>query len=345
MTEQIILAAAIVLVALVVAFEAVETWRWRGSKNRPASRFAVVRFARHIPGGVIGLITLRGWRDRSAKPDLTMPSEDVARRLGQPAPGPVHVQPQRIVVSGARRADWTVSPTAVVPPVPQRSSRPSRVRLVRDTVGAAIVLVGFVVAFANLLPVKPGPDGGVLAATGTPGFTPVIVTPQPTDSPVALAPATPAPTPVPTPTGPPVLVSSTPSPTPTPPPTPAPTSRPTSAPTQAPPPAATSRPTQKPTPKPTAKPTPKPAARITSFTAPGNALPLEDITFTFSYQHATSFSIDYDDSSSQDSGALGGNGSGSRNHQFTFSGTYHVVLTVFGAAGSPDIASVTVNVP
>ena len=200
MTEQIILAAAIVLAVLVLVFEVVETWRWRGSKNRPASRFAVVRFVRRIPSGVIGLITLRPLRHRRPKPDLSMPSEDVARRLGQPVLGPVHVQPQRIVVSGARRADWAVAPTAVVPPVPQRSSRPSRIRLVRDTLGAAFVLVGFVVAFANFLPVKAGPDGGVLAATGTPGFTPVIVTPQPADSPVAVAPATPAPTPTATPT-------------------------------------------------------------------------------------------------------------------------------------------------
>ena len=86
MTEQIILATAIVLAALVVVFEAVETWRWRGSKNRPPSRFAVVRFVRGIPGGIFGVVTLRRWRNRRAKPDLTMPSDDVARpRLGPAA--------------------------------------------------------------------------------------------------------------------------------------------------------------------------------------------------------------------------------------------------------------------
>lgn len=345
MTEQIILAAAIVLVALVVVFEAVETWRWRGSNNRPPSRLGVVRFVRRIPGAVIGFVTLRRLRERHANADLTMPSEAVALRLGQPPPGPVHVQPQRIVVSGARPTSRMIAPTAVVPPVPQRSSRPSRLRLVRDTVGAAFVLVGFVVVFANLLPVKADPQSSVLAVTGTPEFTPVIVTPQPADSPVAVAPATLVPTQTETP----VLVSSTPSPTPTATPTSAPTARPTARPTPPPTqaPVVTPPPTAKPkpTPKPTPRPTPIPVAKITAFTAPGNALPLEDVTFSFSYLHARSFEIDYDDSNGVDSGTLSGNGSGSRVHQFTFPGTYHVVLTLRGAAGSPDIASVTVNVP
>ena len=367
MTEQIILATAVVLATLVVAFEAVETWRWRGSENRPPSRFAVVRFVRAIPGGILGIVTLRRWR-RGARLDLTMPSDDVARRLGQPLLGPVHVQPQRIVVSGTRPARRAQPPTAIVPAVPQQSPRPSRARLVRDTLGAAFVLVGFVVVFANLLPVKAEPDGSVLDATGAPAFTPVVVTPQPAASAVALAPATaeptPAPTlapiPAPTPTGTPALVSSTPSPTPvaaataapTPAPTPAPTVKPTPRPTPRPTPPPTPPPTSPPTPKPTPKPTPPPtpqptpppAAQITAFSAPGNALPLVSITFSFSFRNATSFSIDYDDNSSGDSGGLGGTGSDSTTHGYALPGVYHVVLTVSGPGGS-DAASVTVSVP
>lgn len=350
MTEQIILAAAIVLAVLVLVFEVVETWRWRGSKNRPASRIPPVRFVRRIPGGVIGLVTFRRWRNRRTKPDPTMPSEDVARRLGQPAPGPILLQPGRIVVSGTGPVGRTVAPAAVVPLAPQRSPRPSRVRLVRDTVGGAFVLFGLVVAFATLLPVKSDLQGAVEGATGVPSFTTVIVSPPPAASVVAVATATPAPTPAPTPTETPVLVSSTPSPSPTPtptvPPTPAPTprptQRPTAPPTQAPtPPPPTAKPTAKPTPRPTPRPTPKPAARITSFTAPSNALPLEVAVFSFNFQNATSWVIDYDDNT-QDSG---GSGTHSASHSYALPGSYRAVLTVYGAGGSSDAAYRTVNVP
>jgi hypothetical protein len=236
-----------------------------------------------------------------------------------------------------------IAPTAVVPPVPQRSSRPSRLRLVRDTVGAAFVLVGFVVVFANLLPVKADPQSSVLAVTGTPEFTPVIVTPQPADSPVAVAPATLAPTP----TEAPVLVSSTPSPTPTATPTSAPTARPTARPTPPPTqaPVVTPPPTAKPkpTPKPTPRPTPRPAPVITSFTAPSNALPEVPITFGFSFAHGTSWVIAYDDGE-QDSCNSGCGTSGSPTHSYAFPGSYTAALTVFGG-GKSDAAWRTVNVP
>ena len=100
-----------------------------------------------------------------------MSSEDVARRLGD-APvqgpdgmvGPVHLQPGRIVVSGAgapviRQSTAPVQPTQQMQPVQPirepRPPRPSRLRLARDTIGAALILGGFIVVFANLVP--PGP--------------------------------------------------------------------------------------------------------------------------------------------------------------------------------------------
>jgi hypothetical protein len=355
MTEQLILATVLVIAGLVLAFELVEAWRWGGSENRPLSRFGAVRFVRRIPAAIVGIVSLKRWRSPRGRPGLTGGSDDVAARYRQPPPGPPHATPRRIVVSGTgpadrtsvpptSRADRTLAPTAFVPPTPQRTSGHSRARLVRDTAGAAFVLIGLVVAFTNLLPVRPDPNGGVLQATGTPGFTPVIVTPLPTGSPLGVTPATRSPTPtgtlqpgaVPAPTS--ALVSSTPIPS-NPPPA-RPTAQPTAPPPTAPPPTAVPRPT----PQPTVQPTPQPAPAITSFTAPSNALPLQPASFSFTFENATTWVLDFGDGS-QDSCGSGCAASGSSKHSYLVIGSYTVQLTVFGAGSSSDGATRTVKVP
>ena len=153
MTDQLILGIAVAIVALLIAYEAVETWRWRGFQNRPPSRFRIVRFVRRAVGGLVSIITLRRLRTRRVAPEPTLTADDVSRRLGDAPPGPVHLQPGRIVVSGAR---MPIQPaTQPVQPIPPpRQERPSRLRLVRDTIGAALVMGGFVVVFANLMPAQ-----------------------------------------------------------------------------------------------------------------------------------------------------------------------------------------------
>ena len=367
MTEPLILATVVIIAVLVLAFELIETWRWRGSENRPLSRFGPVRLVRRITGAVIGVVTLRRWRSPPDTPDLTMASDDVAARLGHPPPGPHLAKPQRIVVSGtgpggrttapaSRPAARVLAPTAVVPAAPRRSSERSRARLVRDTAGAALILVGLVVAFTNLLPVKADPNGGVLQVTGTPGFTPVIVTPMPSGSLLAVTPATLSPTPSGTlkpgavPGRTPAPISSTPNPSS--PPNPAPTTRPAAPPPTAPPPTAppptakptpNPAPTPQPTPAPTPQPTPQPAPTISTFTGPSNAVPLQSVTFSFTFENATSWAIDFGDGQ-QDSCGSGCGASGSSTHSYVL-GSYTVELTVFGAGGASDRATRTVSVP
>ena len=238
----IILAVAALVVLLVVLFEAEETWRWRGSENRPESRFGIVRSVRRAVGGFLAIVTLRRWRRgrRSKSAPAPMASDDVARRLGfGEAAGPVLMAPQRIVVSGPRRVVMDPPPPAVIPPEP--IERNSRVRLLRDTAGAALVLAGFVIVAVNVvIPPQsaPQPSGQVEAATA---FAPVVVTPAPTASPtsipVGLASIAPEPS---LPLLLPGLVSAEPTPTATPAPPPPAAPRktqapaPTSAPTQAP---------------------------------------------------------------------------------------------------------------
>jgi len=340
MTDQIILGIAIAVAALLIAYEAVETWRWRGSQNRPPSRFRVIRLVRRAFGGLIAIVTLRRWRVPRADAEPTPPSVDAISALNDVPPGPRHLQPGRIVVSGARMPiQQAVRP--VQPMARPRSARPSRLRLVRDTLGAALIMGGFVVVFANLMPVRP--QGDVEAETATPRV--VIVTPGPASpSPASIATATPGPDGTPTPA--PALVSSTPSPTlnaaPTakPTPQPQPNAPPPRAPTPTPPP--TPRPTPTPTKQPT--PTPEPPPVVSSFTgSTDHALPLQPVTFTFTCQNCVSYSINFDDGS-QDEGAV--QGGGQAQHSFVLVGTYNVVLTVFNGEGLSEIATpVVVIVP
>ena len=154
MTDQLILGTAAVVVTLLIAYEVIETWRWRGYGNRPVSRFRVIRLFRRAIGGFFSIVTLRRWRHRNAEPDWTMSSDDVARRLGAapmsgsdgPA-GPVHLQPGRIVVSGGapviRQPMQPMQPMQPVQPMREpRPPRPSRLRLARDTIGAALIRAG-----------------------------------------------------------------------------------------------------------------------------------------------------------------------------------------------------------
>ncbi len=169
MTDQLILAVVALLLVLVLLFEAEETWRWRGSENRPQSRFRIVRFFRRVVGGVLAIFTLRrsSGRHTSKSDPAPMASEDVARRLGtaDAAAGPVHIAPQRIVVSGPHRVEAPPPPVPLVVP-PLAVERSSRLRLLRDTVGATLVLIGFVVVAINVVippqSPNPQPSGGVL---------------------------------------------------------------------------------------------------------------------------------------------------------------------------------------
>lgn len=143
-----------------------------------------------------------------------MASEDVARRLGMgDAAGPVHIAPQRIVVSGSHSVDVTPlsSPMVVIPPL--AAERTSRLRLIRDTVGAALVLAGFVVVAVNVVippATSPQPSGQVEAAIAS---APASLTPAPTEAPAASETAVATAEPSPTGTG---LTSAEPTPTPTP---------------------------------------------------------------------------------------------------------------------------------
>ena len=158
MTEQIIVATAIVLVTLVVVLRGGRDVALARVEQSTAVALRRGALARRIPGGVIRpdhprSIGANGARTR----DKTMPSGGVCCDSNWSAvpPGPVHVQPQRIVVSGTpvRRA---LAPTVAVPPIPHRSSR--RHGCLNTTHWARpSSLVGFVVVFITLLPVGPIP--------------------------------------------------------------------------------------------------------------------------------------------------------------------------------------------
>ena len=354
MTDQLILGTAAVVVALLIAYEVIETWRWRGYGNRPVSRFRLIRFFRRAIGGFFSIVTLRRWR-RRAEPDWTMSSDDVARRLGN-APvqgpdgfaGPVHLQPGRIVVSGTaapviRQPMAPAQPTQPMQPVQAirepRPPRPSRLRLARDSIGVALVLGGFIVVFANVVP--PAKQD-VLDATATPKPSVHVVGPV-TPAPASASPlsvATSSPDTVPTPTPTPVLASSTN------PPTPKPTARPTSAPAPAALPTRTPAPTPKPTPKPTKKPTPTPKpprrSRI-SAANPNPAAVRPDVVNHVRLTNATTYAVSFSDGAELTQ-PLSGNGTETvPAHSFLDPGTFAVVVVVDGP-GSPDSASVTVIV-
>ena len=114
---------------------------------------------------------------------MTLTDDDLARRLGDAPPGPIHIQPGRIVVSGARvPPPLPVQPVVPIPAV--TAPRPSRLRLARDMIGAALVMAGFVVVFANVMSPITDRRGDVLGETATPAFsievrTAVPVTPEP----------------------------------------------------------------------------------------------------------------------------------------------------------------------
>ena len=136
MTNQLILGIAVVVVALLIAYEAVETWRWEGFANRPPSRFRVIRGLRGALAGLVSIVTLRRWRKPVDEPWAPMTDDDLAYRLGDAPSGPVHLAPGRIVVSGARvPPPHPLQP--VVPLPPPVAPRPSRLRLARDMIGAA----------------------------------------------------------------------------------------------------------------------------------------------------------------------------------------------------------------
>jgi hypothetical protein len=343
MTDQLILGTAAVVVTLLIAYEVIETWRWRGYGNRPVSRFRVIRFFRRVIGGFFSIVTLGRWRHRNAEPEWTMSSDDVARRLGDAPPGPVHMQPGRIVVSGAapviRQPMEPVQAMQPVQPMREpRPPRPSRLRLARDTIGAALILGGFIVVFANVIP--PGPEQEVEQATATPKPSPRVVGPATlapvSPSPVSAATSSPDLGPTPTPT--PVLASSTN------PPTPKPTDRPTSAPQPGAQPTRTPAPTPKPkaTKKPT--PTPKPAATISNLTAsPNPAAVGEDVVISFTYTNATTYTISFSDGAELTQPLAGSGTEVVPGHSFLDPGTFAVVVVVDGP-GNPDSASVTVTV-
>jgi hypothetical protein len=349
MTDQLILGITVLVFALLILYELVETWRWRGFQNRPPSRFRVVRWLRRAFGGALAIFTFRRSSGRHATPEPTMSAYDLARRLGDPtggsdASGPVHLQPGRIVVSGSRAPiRQPVQPVTPVPP--PRPPRPSRARLIRDTAGAALVLGGLIVAFANFV---PGPQGNVEGVTATPKPTPVIVTSlPPSQSPVSIATQSPEPTATiepgsaPTPT--PALVSSTPTPSPR--PTARPTDRPqpTAAPTQAP----TPKPTPKRTPRPTPKPTPQPAVISNLAANPDHILVGESVVVSFDYSNATSYTINFGDGSGTHQFPLHGSGTETvSSEQYQDPGTIYVVVIVSGAGVSDtDTVPVVVSAP
>ena len=339
MNEQLILGLAFAVVALVVAYEAVETWRWRGVENRPISRFGPIRVFRRGLGSLFSALTLGRASGRKTPTAQEMSAYDLARRLGDEPDGPVHLQPGRITVSGPAAA-----PFATQPVLPVRPERPSRARVFRDTAGAALILGGLVVAFANFLPTQP--QGDVLSETATPAPTArvIIVTAPPSSSPESVASGAPQPSPTQT-----VLVSSTPTPTPV--PTPRPTLRPqpTPAPTVAPPPppVPTPRPTPTPKPKPTPRPTPAPTPAVVSFSASTTqALTLETVTFSLDCRNTSTFTIDYDDGG-HDSGNLDGSGHGSASHEFILPSDpngYQVVATCSGSFGDATSSPINVHV-
>lgn len=335
MTDQLILAVVALVVLLVVAFEIEETWRWRGSENRPPSRFRIVRFVRRAAGGFLAIVTLRRSSGRhTAKSDpAPMASDDVARRLGvAEQDGPVHIAPQRIVVSGPRPIERLPAavPVVVTPPIPTPNSR---VRLLRDTVGASLVLIGFVVVAVNVVipPLQsntpPSPSGAVEAATA---FAPYVVTPAPTETPTATADptdyaaASTGPEPSPTQT---VLVSSTPSPTPKPQrtPTPPPVVVVTPAPTQAP--TSTPRPTKKP--KPTPKPPPPPVVFFEVSVAGCVA------TFTNTTQGAVTYLWEFGDGTTDPARIP--------NPHTYANGDWLVTLTATNSAGKSDSQTLPAN--
>jgi PKD domain len=336
MTDQLILGTAAVVVALLIAYEVIETWRWRGYGNRPASRFRVIRLFRRAIGGFFSIVTLRRWRRRRVEPPWTMTSEDVARRLGDAPPGPVHMQPGRIVVSGSAPVMHpSMEPAQPIQPVQPmrepRSPRPSRLRLARDTIGAALVLGGFIVVFANIVPSGPPgpPDSSVLNETATPRPSAHVVvpgTPAPASvSPVAVAQSS---EPFATPTGTPSSVAYLESPTPAPratrtPQPPQRTAPPTAEPT------ATPRPSKSPKPPKTPAPTPPPPTVLFDISMSGCTA-----TFTNSTVGAETYLWNFGDGATDSA----------RNpvpHTYGGNGDFIVKLTATNSAGVAASSSQT----
>ncbi len=342
MTNQLLLGIAVVAVALLIAYELIETWRWQGLANRPPSRFRVIRGIRGAIGGLVGIVTMRRFRRPKPEPVTPLTDDDLARRLGDAPPGPIHIHPGRIVVSGARvPPPHLVQPVVPIPPV--SAPRPSRLRLARDMIGAALVMAGFVVVFANVMSPITERRGDVLGETATPAFsievrTAVPVTPEPSPATATSPDPIAGPSTSPDGTG---LASATATPTLAPRKTdkPAAEPRPTPAPTAAP--TSTPRPTPKPTKRPT--PTPKPAARITAFDAtPASPAVNDSVTFSYGFSNGTGCAISFDDGSGLQACPASG-GSGSIAHSYDTAGTYHVVVTIDGPGGS-DSAAVTITV-
>ena len=94
MNDQLILGLAFLVVALVVAYEAVETWRWRGVQNRPVSRFRAIRVFRRGLGGLFSALTLgraSGRKTPTATDRRRLSAYELARRLAIRPTGPVHL--------------------------------------------------------------------------------------------------------------------------------------------------------------------------------------------------------------------------------------------------------------
>jgi outer membrane biosynthesis protein TonB len=333
MTDQLILGIAVLVVALIIIYELIETWRWRGFRNRPPSRFRLVRWLRRAFGGAIAVVTFRRSSGRQVSPEPTMTAADLGRRLGDPTigadgAGPVHLRPGRIVVSGSGMpAPRSIQPVTPLPP--PRGARPSRGRLIRDTAGAALVIGGILVAAANLI---SSPQGKVEGVTATPAPTPVTVTSaSPSGSPLSIVTGTPGPgaTAGLDPTPAPALVSSTPTPRPRPTARPTAQPQPTSAPTSAP------KPTAKRTPRPTPKPTPAPPVISNLAATPGQIQIGQTVLVSFDYANATSFTINFGDGAGTLEFTLSGSEPAAVSSQpYQDPGTVNVVVVVSGSGGS-----------
>ena len=215
------------------------------------------------------------------QPDVVATGAQVIDSSGAPV-APAHTVPSRFVVSRGTQQAHPMSSGGPVPlPVPslivpayaarrrRARSRPVSALAFRGrVVGVGGIAVLAIVVLAVVL--APREPGGVLAATGTPGFSASAGgAGSPSPEPTLAATATLDPSPAsPTPDGSPTVVS----PTVTPGATPSPTARPT--PTRAP--RSTSKPpTPAPTiaPTPTVAPTPSPSASPAPIPSPSPSAP------------------------------------------------------------------------
>ena len=253
-----------------------------------------------------------------------------ARRRAAGSGPPSAGSDRRVRVRTARRpAMQPMEPTQPTQPVlPIREPRPrrtSRLRLARDTIGAALILGGLIVVFANFMPPGP-PDSSVLDATATPKASPRVVAPL---SPTPVS-ASPVPTRRHRPTsgrrprrrrhscrprrarprdrraGPSRLPAD-------------------AAPTQAP--APTPRPTPKPTKKPTPTPVPAATISISRLIRPDCGQPGCGIAFT--YTNATTYTISFSDGAEVTQPLNGWHGAVPA-HSFLDPGTYAAVVVVDG---------------